>query len=267
VQALRLEAGAAVVDTQEASGPARRWRAPLLVAADSRFSAARRRAGIGASMRDFGRSVIVCRVAHEQDHEGVAQECFHAGHTLALLPLNGRVSSLVVTVPGDRAAAMIEWPDDEFAGWAQGQLGGRLGALALQDRRHLYPLVAVYAQRFVAPRVALVGDAAVGMHPVTAHGYNFGLYGVEGLAQQLVQARRAGRDLGARETLRPYETRHRRETQPVYLGTNAIVGLFTDERAPARLLRSAVIRVAEQLGPLKSVITRRLTSRGSALAA
>ncbi len=267
VTSLRLEADAAVVQARAADGQERCWRAPLLVAADSRFSAARRQAGIGAAMRDFGRSVIVCRMAHERPNEGVAQECFHAGHTLAVLPMNGGCSSIVVTVPADRAAAMMAWPEAEFVAWVQAQLRGRLGTMALQGARHLYPLVAVYAQRFVAPRFALVGDAAVGMHPVTAHGYNFALYGVEVLAQQLVQARRAGHDLGAVETLLPYETRHRRETLPIYLGTNAIVGLFTDDRTPARLLRSAVIRVADRLGPLKSVITKRLTDRGRALAA
>ena len=267
VTALQLETDAATVHTRSADGGERCWRAALLVAADSRFSAARRQAGIGAAMRDFGRSVIVCRMAHERSNEGVAQECFHAGHTLAVLPMNGGCSSIVVTVPADRAAAMMAWPQAEFVAWVQARLGGRLGAMTLQGTRHLYPLVAVYAQRFVAPRFALVGDAAVGMHPVTAHGYNFALYGVEALAQQLVQARRAGRDLGRLETLLPYETRHRRETLPIYLGTNAIVGLFTDDRAPARLVRSAVIRVADHLSPLKSLITRRLTDRGRALAA
>jgi 2-polyprenyl-6-methoxyphenol hydroxylase-like FAD-dependent oxidoreductase len=146
----------------------------------------------------------------------------------------------------------------------QAQLRGRLGAMTLQGSRHLYPLVAVYAQRFVAPRFALVGDAAVGMHPVTAHGYNFALYGADVLAGELARAHRAGRDLGRLDVLQPYEARHRRETLPVYLGTNAIVGLFTDDRAPARLLRRAVIRVADRLPPLKTLITRRLTDRGAA---
>jgi ubiquinone biosynthesis UbiH/UbiF/VisC/COQ6 family hydroxylase len=263
VLGLQFDTQAATVTTRAADGSERTWRAPLLVAADSRFSAARRQAGIGASMRDFGRSVIVCRMAHERPNEALAQECFHAGHTLAVLPLNGGCSSIVVTLPSDRAAAMLAWPEAEYAAWVQARLRGRLGAMALQGPRHLYPLVAVYAQRFVAPRFALIGDAAVGMHPVTAHGYNFALYGVDVLAGQLARAQRAGRDIGAPEVLQPYEAQHRRETLPVYLGTNAIVGLFTDDRAPARLLRSAVIRVAERLPPLKAAITRRLTERGS----
>lgn len=234
-------------------------RAPLIVAADSRFSEARRQAGIGAQMRDFGRSVIVCRMAHTASNRAVAQECFHRGHTLAVLPMNGGESSIVVTVASDQALAMQRWSDAQFTVWVHQQLGGRLGEMTMRGARHLYPLVAVYAQRFVAERFALIGDAAVGMHPVTAHGYNFGLYGVDVLSALLAAAHRAGRDLGRQEVLQPYETRHRRETWPIFHGTNAIVGLFTDDGDAARLLRQAVIRVAEHLPPLKSAITRRLT--------
>jgi 2-polyprenyl-6-methoxyphenol hydroxylase-like FAD-dependent oxidoreductase len=79
------------------------------------------------------------------------------------------------------------------------------------------------------------------------------------LGSLLAAARRDGRDLGSLEVLQPYETEHRRETIPIYLGTNAVVGLFTDDGEPARLLRQAVIRVADRLPPLKSLITQRLT--------
>ncbi|MBX3603733.1 MAG: 5-demethoxyubiquinol-8 5-hydroxylase UbiM [Piscinibacter sp.] len=266
VLAHRLDAMAAEVTTRGADGVERTWRAPLLVAADSRFSALRRQAGIGAWLRDFGRSVIVCRMAHERGHDGIARECFHAGHTLAVLPLNGDCSSIVVTLPADRATEMRGWPAPQYAGWVRSQLHDQLGAMTLQGERHVYPLVAVYAQRFVAPRFALVGDAAVGMHPVTAHGYNFALYGVDRLVEQLVRAHRAGCDLGRLAVLEPYEAQHRRETLPLYLGTNAVVGLFTDDRAPARVLRRAVIRIADRLPPLKAAIARRLTDPGRAAA-
>ncbi len=259
VLGLTLDAQGATLRCRGADGSEATLRAPLIVAADSRFSEARRQAGIGAQMRDFGRSVIVCRMAHTGSNRAVAQECFHIGHTLAVLPMNGGESSMVVTVSSDQALAMQRWDDAQFTAWVQQQLGERLGTLTLRGARHLYPLVAVYAQRFVAPRFALIGDAAVGMHPVTAHGYNFGLYGVDVLSALLAAAQRAGRDLGAIEVLQPYETRHRRETWPIFHGTNAIVGLFTDDGEAARLLRQAVVRVAEHLPPLKSVITRRLT--------
>jgi ubiquinone biosynthesis UbiH/UbiF/VisC/COQ6 family hydroxylase len=242
----------------------RTLRAGLVVAADSRFSATRRMGGIGASMRDFGRSVVVGRVAHDEDHGGTAWECFRYGNTLALLPMNERQCSAVVTVPGDKAPEWLALSDEDFAARIQTQTAGRLGTVRAAGPRHHYPLVGVYAHRFASPRFALIGDAAVGMHPVTAHGYNFGLYGVQVLARELAAAcSRSGRDIGALAGLQAYEREHRRVTLPVYLGTNAIVTLFTDERAPAKLVRRAVLTVAEHApgfsGLIKSLITSQLT--------
>lgn len=235
--------------------------APLLIAADSRFSSLRRQAGIGAAMRDFGRSVIVCRLRHSQANQGIALECFHYGHTLALLPLNGGCSSLVLTLPANRAAAMMAWDEAQFMAWVSAELRGRLGAIEPAGSRFLYPLVATYAHRFATERLALVGDAAVGMHPVTAHGYNFGLYGLSLLAGLLGAAHQAGRDLGDAAALQRYAAEHRRATWAIYQGTNAVVGLFTDERPAARLLRRGVLQVAQHLPPLKAAISAQLTGR------
>ncbi len=242
-----------------------RLSAPLVIAADSRFSATRRQAGIGAQMRDFGRSVLVCRLRHSQPNQGIALECFHYGHTLALLPLNGNCSSLVLTLPADRANAMMQWDEAQFMDWVRTEVRGRLGDLTLASPRHLYPLVATYAHRFACARLALIGDAAVGMHPVTAHGYNFGLYGVQTLAQLLAQAHRGGQDLGDAALLERYASAHRRKTWPIYQGTNAVEKLFTDDRPAARLLRRGVLQVAQHLPPLKSAITAQLTGRQPAL--
>lgn len=230
--------------------------APLVVAADSRFSTVRRMAGIGAQMLDFGRIAIVARLAHDGEHGGVAHECFRYGNTLATLPLAGRVSSAVLTLKADEAPGWLALDDAAFAAKVEAQLGGRLGAMRAAGPRHHYPLVAVYAHRFTAPRFALVGDAAVGMHPVTAHGYNFGLYGVEVFVRELLKSKQ---DPGSAAALAAYETEHRRTTWPIYQGTNAIVRLFTDDRTPAKLVRGAVLRVANQLPPLRALITRQLT--------
>ncbi|MDM4765675.1 5-demethoxyubiquinol-8 5-hydroxylase UbiM [Pelomonas sp. SE-A7] len=233
---------------------------PLLIAADSRFSASRRRAGIGAEMRDFGRSVLLCRVEHERPHQDQALECFHHGHTMAWLPLGGyspTLSSLVLTLPTDQAHEQRAWSDRHWLGWVQEHSQDRFGRLRLAGPRHHYPLVATYAHRFVARRFALIGDSAVGMHPVTAHGYNFGLYGIETLAALLT----GSIDPGDPELLARYAATHRRATWPIYQGTNALVKLFTDERPPARLLRQGVIAVADSLPPLKALITAQLTGQ------
>lgn len=241
----------------------RTLRAPLVVAADSRFSGLRKMAGIGARMHDFGRTAIVCRMAHELDHDGIAHECFLRGHTLAILPMAGRQASAVWTVSTDGAAAIQALSDADFAQAVADEFGHKLGAMQTAGTRHAYPLVAVYADRFWAERFVLIGDAAVGMHPVTAHGYNFGLYGIEGLTRELTAAHRAGRDLGDPQALQAYARAHRATTWPIYLGTNAIVQLFTNDRPAAHLLRNAIVRVSRYLPPLRAAISRQLTGQGA----
>lgn len=260
VRIARVQAQADCALVQLADGE--QLQAPLLIAADSRLSDTRRQMGIGAQTRDFGRSVIVCHLAHTVPSDDIAYECFGYGRTLALLPLNGERVSAVVTVASDRADALMNLSPAAFAASLQEQFGPQLGELRLLGERHLYPLVAAYADRFVSHRCALVGDAAVGMHPVTAHGFNLGLYGIDTLTQALLTARHRGADIGSLHSLSPYDRAHRRTTLPYYLGTNALVGLFTDDRLPARAARAAALGLARHLPPLKHAISRRLTDAG-----
>ena len=224
--------------------------ARLVVAADSRFSEARRRAGIGAAMLDFGRTMIVARVAHEAPHGGVATEWFGHGQTIAMLPLNGAVSSVVLTLPPAAAEAAMALSAEDFGAEVTRRYQGRLGRMTMAGTRHLYPLVATYAHRFVGPRFALLGDAAVGMHPVTAHGFNFGLSGAEVLAKEI----RRATDPGAAAGLARYAATHRRATLPLFLATNAVARLYSDDRAPARLARAALIGAGAVLAPVRRAI-------------
>lgn len=242
-------------------------RSRLIVAADSRFSETRRRMGIGAEMRDFGRTAIVCRMVSERPHDQIAYECFGTGRTLAVLPLNGGMVSAVVTARNADAATLMKLPDGDYAALICEQFDARLGGMQLVGERYAYPLVAVYAHRFIAHRFALAGDAAVGMHPVTAHGFNLGLYGVEALVRALLRGRASGWDAGSLQALRPYQAEHRRQTLPIYAATNAIVGLFTDDRLPSRAIRKVVLRIVDRVPPIKSAITRQVTGATSWLRA
>jgi ubiquinone biosynthesis UbiH/UbiF/VisC/COQ6 family hydroxylase len=252
---------------QGADAPVQRLQAPLLVAADSRFSATRRQLGIGAAMTDFGRTVIVCRMRHELPHHEVAHECFGYERTLAILPLpadlvdGAPMCSAVITADTADAQALLALPPEDYAARVQEQLQQRLGAMELVGERHAYPLVAVYAHRFAGTRCALLGDAAVGMHPVTAHGYNLGLAGVDVLAGAVAQARAHGGDIGAASVLARYASTHHRHAWPIYQGTNAIVRLYTDARPLPRLLRQAVLAGSSRLPPLKGLIVSQLTGR------
>ncbi|MCP4381932.1 MAG: 5-demethoxyubiquinol-8 5-hydroxylase UbiM [Hyphomicrobiales bacterium] len=237
----------------------RSLQAPLLVAADSRFSETRRRFGIAAQMRDFGRSCIVCRMDHDEGHGDTAFECFHYGRTLAILPLAGRQSSVVITLPTSDAAEVMAMDEQTFNQDITVRFARQLGRMRLVGERHIYPLVAVYADRFYARRFALIGDAAVGMHPVTAHGFNLGLRGAARLAVEIRAAHAEGADIGAVHGLRRYHLAHDRVARPIYLGTNMLVGLYTDERLPARVARDALLRLGNLLHPARHAIMRQLT--------
>lgn len=249
--------------------------APLLVAADSRFSDTRRLMGIGAQMRDFGKTMLVVRMTHERPHHHAAWEWFGYGQTLALLPLNARVaaeggepvhrSSVVLTLPGEAMQQMLQLDDAAFAQDITRRFEGRLGAMAVDaadpqggGARHTYPLMGVYADDFTGLRCALVGDAAVGMHPVTAHGFNLGLQGQHTLLRTVLAARQRGADIGAPEVLAAYGRAHRRVAWPMYQGTNLVASLYTQDAPPARWLREAVLRLADRIAPVKQAIAAHL---------
>ena len=233
--------------------------AAVVVAADSRFSETRRKMGIPAHSHDFSRVAIVCRMEHERAHNGVAFECFHYGRTLAVLPMLGEMSSVVITASTDLAADITEMSDAVFNDDVARRFDHRLGKMKLVGKKYAYPLVAVHADRFVATRFALIGDAAVGMHPVTAHGFNLGLSGQHTLAREISTARSDNRDIGSPAVLRRYESAHMRTTRPMYYGTNGIVRLFTNDVLLAKALRKVVLRVGNDFPPIRRFITSRLT--------
>lgn len=234
-------------------------RARLLVAADSRFSQVRRMLGIGARSFDHGMEMLVCRIAHQHPHGQVALEWFDYGHTLAVLPLNGERSSVVLTLPPEKMRAVMAMDDAAFAADMQRRMRGRLGAVASIGTRHVYPLVSVYADRFAAPRVALIGDTAVGMHPVTAHGFNLGLQGQATLAEVVLKVHRGGGDIGCEAVLARYQRQHRAASWSIYAATRLITRIFTNERPAVRLLRAATLRIANRLPPFRRAIAAHLT--------
>jgi len=235
--------------------------ASLVVAADTRFSETRRKMGLSATMRDFSRTAIVCRMEHTQPHHQSAFECFHYGRTTAILPMNGNRSSIVVTVNSREAQRFAEMTEAEFNHNIEQQLDGLLGEMKLIGKRHVYPLVAVHANQFVARRFALIGDSAVGMHPVTAHGFNLGLRGQATLAREIANAVAEGQDIASEQLLKCYESEHMRATRVIYHGTNLVVGLFTNETLAAKLARKATLRLANNISPIKQLITTSLTEK------
>ena len=241
--------------------------AKLVVAADNRFSTTRRMMGIAADMHDFGRNMLVCCMTHDAPHDHIAWEWFDYGQTLALLPMNpdpetGRYrSSVVITVASDEAEELMKLSPEAFSRNAKERFGNRLGEMDLVSTIHSYPLVSVYPKRLVGTRFATVGDAAVGMHPVTAHGFNFGLLGVQKLSKEILGAHRVGKDIGDQALLLRYERTHRLKTKPLFLMTRLITEIYTKESPPAKFLRKTLLHVSEKLTPFKKSIALSLTGR------
>jgi len=239
----------------------------LLIAADSRFSATRRMMGIGADLHDFGKSMLVCRMTHEKPHHHAAWEWFGYGQTLALLPTNpdpasgAHRSSVVVTLRGNEADELAHVDPARFDADIERRFDGRLGRMKLASTRHVYPLVAVYPRRFVGRRFAAIGDAAVGMHPVTAHGFNLGLLSVDKLSAEVVAAHTGGRDIGGASLLNRYESHHYRASRPLYLATRFITELYTRGSPPAKLMRRVILHAAGHFTPFRKAVAIALSDR------
>ncbi len=231
----------------------------LLIGADSRFSAMRKKAGISASMKDFGKTMMVCQMSHELPHNSIATECFLYGYTLAVLPLNGNRASVILTAKPAEIQNLMEMSEQQFGEFICDKFQNRLGKMQLDSKRYSYPLVAVYSDKFISRRFALVGDAAVGMHPVTAHGFNFGLKAQKTMVDEINKALRINGDIGSVQLLNNFQRIHKKATLPLYLATNKIVDLYTNDNPPAKLARNVLIHIANNMLPVKSFISSKLS--------
>lgn len=238
--------------------------APLMVAADSRFSNTRRMMGIQTSMLDFGRTCVVCTMDAELPHGDTAVECFHYDRTLAVLPLNNNQVSIVVTMKSEQAESVLNQQDGMFAADISRRVDHSLGEMSLTSELFTYPLVATFAKSFCKDRFAVIGDAAVGMHPVTAHGFNLGLQGADTLAREIRAAIGRGMDFSDRSILERYSQEHRRTCSPIFHGTNALVQLYTNDSPPARIARDALLHLGNAFRPARNLIMERLTEAKAA---
>ncbi|WXT99876.1 MAG: Ubiquinone hydroxylase UbiM [Catillopecten margaritatus gill symbiont] len=238
--------------------------AKLVIAADSRFSGIRRKVGIPSTMKDFSKVMIVTKMKHEKSHQNIALECFDYGQTLALLPMIGDESSVVLTVSTEQSQAILEMSEEAFNAKMTQDFRGELGQITQVGKRHSYPLMGVHAKTFIAKRFALIGDAAVGMHPVTAHGFNLGLRGQDILTTLIKEAMANGQDIGSQALLSLFEKKQIHLTRVMFYGTNGIVALFTNDAPIAKQVRRFVLNFAERFPPIKHLITQHLTESGKA---
>ncbi|MEZ5903399.1 MAG: 5-demethoxyubiquinol-8 5-hydroxylase UbiM [Alphaproteobacteria bacterium] len=233
--------------------------APLIIAADSRFSSTRRLMGIPTSMLDFGRTCIVCTMKISGNHNDTAYEFFHFGRTLAVLPLNDNKVSIVITLGSEESASVLNMSAEDFSKDIEQRTKGQFGSMQLSSELFPYPLVATFAKTFYTNRFAVIGDAAVGMHPVTAHGFNLGLNSAYTLSLEIKKALKQGHDFSSLEILSRYNQKHRHVSRPLYHGTNALVRLYTKETPMAKFARRSLLRLGNRIRPAKKLIMNQLT--------
>jgi 2-octaprenyl-6-methoxyphenol hydroxylase len=226
-------------------------RARVAVAADGRGSPVREGAGIGVTRWAYDQTAIVCTVAHSLPHGDAAQEHFLPAGPFAILPLTGQRSSVVWTEKAHLAPAILAQDLAHFQRELESRFGDYLGDLTLEGPRFSYPLALQFAHSYTAHRLAIIGDAAHGMHPVAGQGMNMGLRDVAALAELLVEAKRLGQDLGDAQILARYG-RWRRFDNLLMLGlTDGLVRLFSNDLAPVKLARDLGMAAVNKMPPVK----------------
>lgn len=234
----------------------RSLRGSLLIGAEGRQSPTRAAAGIRIARWQYDHAAIIGSVTHEHSHEGIAHEIFYPEGPFAILPLlddaEGRHRSAIVwTVAQRHAPAMLGLGPKAFAAEAAERMGGLLGELALASPLSSYPLGFHHAAWITAERLALVGDAAHGIHPIAGQGLNLGFRDVAALVEVLVEGARLGLDFGDAQLLKRYERWRALDTFMVAAATDGLTRLFAlPGRAPAALRRFGLGAV-QRIAPLK----------------
>lgn len=231
-------------------------KARLAVATDGRNSPTRRGAGIDATAWTYSQTGIVCTVRHEMDHRGVAQEHFLPAGPFAILPMTGRRSSIVWTERSDLAPALLALDDAAFLAELSRRFGDYLGNLEIMGPRFSYPLGLMHAQTYIAPRLALAGDAAHAIHPIAGQGLNIGWRDVAALAEVVIDGLRLGIDPGSVATLERYERWRRVDNTMMLAATDGLNRLFSNDIAPLRLARDAGLAAVNRAPFLKRLFMR-----------
>jgi 2-octaprenyl-6-methoxyphenol hydroxylase len=235
--------------------------ARLLVAADGVNSRLRDMAGIKTVKWEYGQSGIVCTVAHERPHNGRAEEHFLPAGPFATLPLKPdedgtNRSSIVWVERAEDAKALVEGDDLVFEHELEQRFGLQLGEIRVADKPRAWPLGLTIARAFVAPRVALAGDAAHGIHPIAGQGLNLGFKDVAALAEVIVEADRLGQDIGALDVLERYQQWRRFDTVQMGVTTDVLNRLFSNDIAPLRAVRDIGLGLVERMPRVKDFFIR-----------
>lgn len=212
-------------------------RATLVVGADGRTSDTATRAGIKRVAWSYNQTALVCAIAHEHPHNGIAHQFFMPEGPLAILPLPGNVSNIVWSETAENAAAFNALSDADYLDMLRPRFGSFLGQISLAGKRWTYPLGLSLTPEMMADRVALIGDATHGVHPIAGQGLNAGMRDIAALAEVLVDAQRRGEDIGSTVVLGRYQEWRRFDNTALAMATDAFNRLFSNDNPLLRIGR------------------------------
>ncbi|WP_237218065.1 FAD-dependent monooxygenase [Ruegeria lacuscaerulensis] len=228
----------------------------LLVGCDGRRSGTAARAGIKRTGWDYGQTALVCAIEHDLPHHGIAHQFFMPPGPLAILPLTGNRSSIVWSERAETAERINALPEADYMQVLRPRFGDFLGDIRLQGDRFTYPLNLTIANSFIGDRMALVGDAAHGMHPIAGQGLNAGLRDVGALAEVLTLAGRRGEDIGSVLVLERYQEWRRFDTASLAMATDVFNKLFSNDNPLLRAGRDIGMGIVGSLPGLRRGFVR-----------
>lgn len=241
----------------ERGGQESRVAARLVVAADGARSAIREQAGIAAETWPYAQTAIISTLTTQRFHDHVAYERFTPEGPIAVLPLADGRCGLVWTRRPDEAARLLAVPDEPFLEELQAAFGFRLGRLLRVGARHAYELALSRSERLVGPRLAIVGNAAQGLHPIAGQGFNLGLRDAASLAEVLADALAAGSgDAGADQALATYAAWRDEDRGRIVAFTDGLVRLFSSPLGVVRGLRSIGLLAFDAFPPARQALSR-----------
>jgi len=229
----------------------RKVHAQLVIGADGRKSGVAERAGITRNLKDYGQTALVAAIGHERPHNGIAHQFFMPAGPLAILPLTGNRSSIVWAESHARADEIAALDDTAFIEALRPAFGDFLGGLHVAGARFSYPLNQTVAKTLIAERLALIGDAAHGIHPIAGQGLNQGLRDVGALVEVLVDARRRGEDIAAAGVLQRYAQWRRFDIASLAMATDGFNTLFSNDNPLARIGRDLGMGLVNAMPGLK----------------
>jgi len=243
-------------------GDGREIKASLIVAADGSRSAVRDMAGIKTIGHDYHQAGLVTTISHQRDHRQTAFEHFRPAGPFASLPLKGKRSSLVWTQSAAHAEELKNLEPDQQARLIENEMGNCLGKVRLEEKIQSFPLRLCLARQMVAPRLALLGDAAHAIHPISGQGLNLGLKDVAVLVEVIIEAMRRGEDVGMINVLERYQRMRRLDVVLTAMTTHSLNTMFSNDVAPVRAFRDFGLGVVDRLPLVKKALIRRAAAIG-----